>query len=309
MTSRRTILTWLAAALALPAHAGAAPPSAFHRVYDDQALRDRFFLFLQNIFHLFPEDRFHQLIIDQVHAHATDPEIYRGIAAGLPDIKPFASELTYAIPALKKQKSEMARQAAHYLQDVARVDGYLEMGTTGRYVRSLGQRVELVGPLYVLNDTSPSFGPVDVIERGTPRKLGAFVPMGVYDPVGAAAVPDASLDVVCNFIGFHHCPPDKLGDFVSSLRRALRPGGRLLVREHDVVDPEMDAFVALAHDVFNVGVGLSWDDNAGQRRHFRSVVGWTALLEGHGFTRTAGTVTQAHDPTDNALLQFVKRGA
>ena len=30
--------------------------STFHRIYDDVKLRDKFFKFLQNIFHLYPED-------------------------------------------------------------------------------------------------------------------------------------------------------------------------------------------------------------------------------------------------------------
>ncbi|MBX2799094.1 MAG: class I SAM-dependent methyltransferase [Myxococcales bacterium] len=305
--TRRTLLAWMAAFLVTPPQAwGATSTSTFRRIYGDQALRDRFFLFLQNVFNLFPEDRFHQLIIEQVERHETDEAIYRGILAGLGGIKPIASELTYAVPALRKQKREMARQAAAFLSDLDRVDGYLEMGTTGRYVRPLGQHVDVKGPIFVLNDTSPSYGPVDMLERGGARKIGTYVPMGVYDPLSSTAVPDGSVGVISNFIGFHHCPPDKLGDFVTSLRRALRPGGRLLVREHDVVDGTMDTFVALAHDVFNAGVGLTWEENAGQRRHFRSISSWTSLLEGHGFSRTPGTQLQAHDPTDNALLQFVK---
>ena len=38
--------------------------SNFKTVYSDPQLRARFYLFLQNIYHLYPEDRFHQLIID-----------------------------------------------------------------------------------------------------------------------------------------------------------------------------------------------------------------------------------------------------
>ena len=129
--------------------------------------------------------------------------------------------------------------------------------------------------------------------------------LGAYDPV-PGVVPDGSLDLVTNFIGFHHCPVAHLDAFVASLRRVIREGGMLLVREHDVADPTMDTFVALAHDVFNAGVGLSWQDNADQLRHFRSVPEWITMLQGHGFTPRPDRQLQAHDPTDNTLLAFVR---
>jgi len=115
----------------------ATEPSNFRRIYLDPRLRDRFFLFLQNVFHLYPEDRFHQLIIDLATQYTTDQEIYERLLARLPGIRPALSELTYALPALRKQKSEMARQAMEFLDGTRAVDGYLEIGSTGRYVSEL----------------------------------------------------------------------------------------------------------------------------------------------------------------------------
>lgn len=278
----------------------------FRAVYDDPTQRDRFFLFLQNVFHLYPEERFHQLIIDLCAAETEDERIYLRLLEQLPEIKTLGGDLTYSLPALKKQKEEMARQAAALLADVPRVDGYMEVGTTGRYMRGLAERVEIEGPLYVLNDVSPSFGPIDVIERGRVRKIGTYVRLGEYDPIDPSRVPDASLDLVSNLIGFHHCPDDRLAGFIQGIHRVLRPGGRLLVREHDVADERMDTFVALAHDVFNAGVSIPWTENAKQVRRFRSVEEWTALLTKAGFERQSGAELQAHDPTDNTLLAFVK---
>lgn len=287
---------------------GAAPSSAstFHAVYDDVRQRDAFFQFLQNVFHLYPEDDFHQLIVDLTAAHAEDQAIYEALLADLPGIAPVGSQLTYALPALKKQKRVMAEQAAAFLADVERVDGYVEVGSKGRYIGSLSDRVPVEGPVFLLHEEAPGFGPVDMLERGQVRKVGTFVPMGNYDPVASSAIPDASIGVVSNLIGFHHCPEERLEGFVQGLRRVLRPGGRLLLREHDVVDPTMDHMVTLAHDVFNAGVGLTWGDNERQVRGFRSVADWTALLEGWGFKRSEAVRFQEHDPTKNAMLQFVK---
>src|SRR4029450_11052701 len=71
---------------------------------------DAFYRFLQNVYRLYPEDRFHTLIKDACAKHATDEAIYRHRQRGLPPIKPFAADLVFALPSLAKQKREMGRQ-------------------------------------------------------------------------------------------------------------------------------------------------------------------------------------------------------
>jgi len=289
------------AALAAEAEAG-----NFARVYSDAALRDRFFLFLQNVFHLYPEARLHQLIIDVTAQHTTDEAIYSALLVELPRIKPWFADLTYGVPALAKQKREMTRQTLEFVPEGSKVDGILEIGSTGRYVSAFKGEVERSGPLYLINDARPSYSPVDLIERERIPKLGRFIPLGNYDAFGSDAIPDASLDLVTNFIGFHHCPTEQLDAFVASIHRALRPGGRLLLRDHDVDSPAQGALVGLAHDVFNAGFGLSWDENHQQIRLFRSLDDWTAYLKNAGFEPSTPRLAQPHDPTQNLLVELVK---
>jgi SAM-dependent methyltransferase len=309
---RRTLLGALASAFWVGCGRTAAPPagevpfdpaSTFHRVYRDDALRERFFPFLVTVFHLYPEHELHDLVLRATRAHGTDEAIYRAILDGLPGITPVGSTLTHALPALAKQKQDMAAQAATLLGEGSKIDGYVEMGTTGRYLNSLDRRVAVTGPVFVLNDEAPTNSPVDVVERGQLAKHGAFVHLADYAPV-SADIPDASVDLVSNLIGFHHCPLEALEPFVASFRRVLRPGAKLLLREHDVVDDASRDLVTLAHDVFNAGVQLTWEDNAAQLRHFRSVEDWSTLLAKHGFERLAGAERQDGDPTDNTLLLF-----
>ena len=298
---RRTFLGCLALAMADPSFASSS--GNFHAIYGDVRLRDQFYLFLQNIFHLYPQAEFHQLIIDAVARYGTDDLIYETLLRELPGIKTLTADLTYALPALRLQKHALTNQAEVFLGSGSDVQGYLEIGSLGRYVRDLSERVNLSGPIWVVNDIAPGNGPVDILERGQLSQVGDFLPLGNYDPIDTA-VGDGSLDLVSNFIGFHHCPDDRLLGFLQSIRRVLRPGGRLLVREHNVVSPTMDTFVALAHDVFNAGVRLTWADNAAQVRGFRSVEDGTRVIEAVGFTRTEKLLVQRHDPTDNYLLEF-----
>ena len=187
-----------------------------------------------------------------------------------------------------------------------RPSGYVEIGTTGRYANAIRELVPMDGPLYILNDLEPSFSPNDIVERGQLTKLGSFVQMGNYEPFDGKAIPPESVELVTNFIGFHHAPPEKRARFVQSVWKVLKPGGRLVVRDHDVNNPEMDAFVGLAHDVFNAGLKITWTDNSAQIRNFTSVPQLEQVLGAAGFEKTKARALQAHDPTQNTLMVFVK---
>ena len=108
------------------------------------------------------------------------------------------------------------------------------------------------------------------------------------------------------FIGLHHAPPERLSGFVSSIARVLRPGGRFVLRDHDVRTPAMNALVSLAHTVFNAGLGLPWEVNQQERRLFASVADWVRVVEAQGLSDSGRRLLQAHDPTDNTLLVFEK---
>jgi hypothetical protein len=294
-----------ASAVGLPSVSVASTEGNFRRIYRDPALRDQFFWFVQNIFHLYPEVAFHQMIIDLVEQYPDDQSIYIALQEGLAGIKTWGSELTYQMPALAKQKRVMRNQTGLFLDGKTSVDGYLEIGTTGRYYAGVGERVAIEGPVFVCNDIAPGNGGVDLLERGQLGKVGTFVPLGNYDPM--AAIPDGSMDLVTNYIGFHHCPNDRLDGYLADLGRVVRPDGLLLVREHDVASELMHVFVALAHDVFNAGVQLSWAENAAQLRNFRSMDTWYGLIEQAGFERVDMRTAQAYDPTDNHIIGFRRR--
>lgn len=295
----------LLAACAAPAAWAEGGGTNFKSVYLDVAERDRFFLFLQNVFHLYPEAKFHQRILELTEEKGTDREIYEALLNDLPKMKAFLGPVRYDLPALRKQKAEMTRQALAFLGPNPGANGYMEVGSPGRYWSALKKPVRLTGPVYIFHDLRLRYSMPDIVERGGPKMPGTFVNMGDYEPV-PASVPDASLDLIVNFIGFHHAPAAKLGPFVASLRRVLRPGGRMLVRDHDVDSPKQDVLTALAHDVFNAGLLIPWEETARQVRLFRSLRDWTAYLRAAGFARSERLLAQANDPTRNFLAEYVK---
>lgn len=281
-----------------------ATDSLFGSIYRDARQSDRFYLFLKNIFNVLPEDRLHTLIKTETAKHRDDESIYRGIQAGLESITPALAMLTHALPSLATQKTEMGRQAATLLGDVELRD-YVEIGTTGRYVRALRKHLRLKGSVTLVHDVAPGMSPVDIVERGQLRKLGEYVPLDDYAPI---ALPAQSADLVSCFVGLHHMAPSKLAPFLASIAQIVRPGGYFIVRDHDVKTPQMDAFVSLAHTVFNAGLGETWESNQKEPRHFGSIDDWIARIEAAGFRHTGLRLRQEGDPSDNLLLAFVRHG-
>lgn len=278
--------------------------SEFKEVFNDTSWSDKFYRFLQFIFHLYPEDKFHHLIKQETDTHSSDEEIYKSVQSKLPDIKPFLSELTYALPALKKQKKEITRQTLLLLGGWEHINGYLEIGSTGRYISQLKKEVKVNEPIYLINDIPPGNSPGDIMERGQLGKLGTFINLNEYEPITAIA--PESLDIVTCYIGLHHCPPAKLEVFIRSIRALLRPDGKFIIRDHDVKTPKMATFVSLVHTVFNVGLNESWDFEQKDSKNFRSANDWASIISKSGFRDEGARVLQDNDPSDNTLMLFTK---
>ncbi|HEX7639043.1 MAG TPA: FAD-binding protein [Burkholderiaceae bacterium] len=291
-----------------PAPERPAPASDFHAVFEDVDLHDGFYRFLQNVYRLYPEDRFHTLIKSACQQFSSEQDLYRHLQRELPGIKPALADLRLALPALAKQKREMARQALQLLGTRRRIDGTMEIGSTGRYVSELRKHLTFSGRLILLHDKPPTMSPVDIAERGRLAPLGEFLPIDDYAPLPDSIAPH-SLDLVTCFIGLHHARPEALPPFLASIARVLRPGGLFILRDHDVRDERMRALVALAHTVFNAGLGEPWAVNENERRHFAPASHWADLLAGAGLVDQGARLAQAHDPTDNLLMAFVKPGA
>lgn len=285
-----------------PGHSG----HNFKYIYENEILRDQYHLFLQNVYSLYPDPKTHALVRELTSSLQSDEKIYRELQSRLPDIKPFLSLLTSSLPALIKQKREMHKQTSTLINTMKAVDGYIEVGTTGRYVGGIKDSVDVSGPTYLLNIDGPSYNPGDIVERGQLFKVGQFIDIANYNPISSDAIKPHSIDLISNYIGFHHAPPHKRDAFISSLATTLRPGGRLVLRDHDASNDDMKFMAALAHDVFNAGLDVSWEKNLAEIRNFTSIDEISGKVSEYGLAPQSNRLLQDGDPTKNTLMVFVK---
>jgi hypothetical protein len=68
----------------------------------------------------------------------------------------------------------------------------------------------------------------------------------------------------------------------------------------------MIVFVSLIHTVFNIGSGVTEEQNANEPRYFRSLAEWIDILANNGFNYTGKKLFQDNDPSKNALMLFLK---
>ncbi len=291
----------------------ATPPrhavSTFRRVLGDPVWHDALYRHFQSVYRLYPEARLHALVRTLAERHPDDESTYRHLLNELPRIRPALAEARFALPALRRHKRDIAAQVGQVMQSLGRerqVDGYLEFGTLGRYLRGIDRQVGLRGPRYLLNDEAPGHGIVDVLERGSLWRNARYVDLNDYQPVPTLSVPAGSLDLVTCLIGLHHAPLDRIDAFVASLADALRYDGMLILREYDAHDAAGRDFVALTHTIYNAGIGVPWELEQQQRRCFAGLLHWIALMARHGLLDTGLRLRETQDPSGNTLMAFVK---
>lgn len=280
--------------------------SNFKHIYSNNRLKDDFFKFLKNVFNLYPEDDIHQLISDVAVQKTTDKEIYIEVQSKLEAITPFFSIFSHQLPSLFKQKDEMAKQTLELLGEDTTYDGYLEIGSSGRYLDYLEEKVTINGKRYYADGKEPGYSVTEMVDRGQITIGAEYIPMADYKTQYSTLIKENSLDLVTIYIGFHHCPIDLRIPFISSIRDTLRVGGKLILRDHDCNTTDQKTIVALAHDVFNMGTNETWKYNSDELRNFYSLDFICQYIENLGFQFDKRTLFQEGDPTKNALMLFTK---
>lgn len=282
------------------------PRQNFKKIYSDEGLRNEFYLFLKNVFNLFPEDDFHALIQHVSEVKDGDKEIYLEAQSRLKEITPFLSVVKYQLPALFHQKEVMAKQSTELLGKNTSYNGYLEIGSSGRYLDYLEENVKITGERYYADGKKPGFSITEMVDRGQIPVGASYIPFTDYRTQYGCEIPRSSLDLITVYIGFHHCQVELRTSFISSIRDTMRTGGKLVLRDHDCDTEEQKTLVALAHDVFNMGTKEAWEYNQEEVRNFYSLAFIKDFVAKQGFRYEGCSLYQDGDPTKNALMLFTK---
>ncbi|MEJ2417437.1 MAG: hypothetical protein P8Y45_10995 [Exilibacterium sp.] len=155
----------------------------------------------------------------------SDREIYAAVQKQLDTIKPFLGELKFAIPALQHQKQVMVQQSVELLGEARSFEGYLEVGSGGRYLDYLEEAVAINGDIYTVTDTPPGYSIPDMVDRGQVAKVGQTIDFNHYATDFSTHIPSGSIDLASVYIGFHHCPIALREAFIECAVK-LRPSGR-----------------------------------------------------------------------------------
>lgn len=278
----------------------------FYYIYQNNQYRKNFFPFLQNVFHLYPEKSLHQLINTVTHEARSDEIIYQQIQQNLADIAPALASLRYALPALDKQKKVMVAQSQQLLAERENFQGYLEIGTTGRYIDALEEKLNIDGERYFIAEKPASYSPTDMIDRGQVLKAGNELLLDDYQLDISQSIASNSIDLISVFIGFHHCPVQLRESFITAIRDTMTDNAVLLLRDHDAHNESQLRTVALAHDVFNMGTNESWQYNQQELRLFYSLAELNKMMTSFGFKTDGRQLFQLGDPTKNALMAYTK---
>lgn len=279
--------------------------STFKYIYGNQILKNNFLLFLTNVFNLYPEHELHQLITKVSDTSKDDKEIYLNVQKQLDTISPVLALLHYQLPALMHQKKEMSEQTVTLLGKGTTYSGYMELGSSGRYLDYLEEDVSIKGNRYYVDIEVPGYSLENMVDRGQINIGADFIPLNAYK-TDFSTIKSESLDLVCVYIGFHHIPFPLREEFISNIRDTMRSGGKLILRDHDCYDEAQTKMVALAHDVFNMGTHETWEYNENELRNFYPLAFIQSFVEDIGFKLHKEVIYQDGDPTKNALMMFTK---
>lgn len=225
--------------------------------------------FLNNVFMQLDEKSFF-ILIDSIleNPQLNDEQIYASLYSKISQAKPNAlSNLHFTLKSLGCLKNDIGDQTT-LLIGQRKINGYVEIGYPGRMIRPLKSRIKMQGPFYAITDKE---GLSDYVEAGFPRPYDQFVPLNDYMPIAEDAIPTASVDLVCLYIGLHHAPVEKLDSFIASIKRILRPGGSFILMDHNAHTIELQNLVNVVHSIFNVATGVEPQANKQEIRDFHSL--------------------------------------
>lgn len=282
-------------------------PSYFHHLVKNEKMKQRFAGFLKVVLMRVESDQLFALLEDILTYKDSHAEIYAELCARLPEIAPNAlNDFRLILNSLSSIKHDLGEQACNLLEGVTTINGLVEIGYPGRFVRGFTDNFEVRGNIVAVYE-APSVA--DYIQTGCPRPYNQFAKLEYSEP-NLRTLKSNSADVMTCYVGLHHFPVDKLNVFLKEIARVLRPGGHFLLVDHDVRNEDEIAMAHGAHMIFNAVTGESLQNELSELRLFKPMTEWQKLLKAVGLEMDSSgpniEMIREGDPSRNRMVSFNK---
>lgn len=124
----------------------------------------------------------------------------------------------------------------------------LELGTPGYYSHGFASKFPQMSPFVVYENPASWLSWISLLVS---RTFCKSTPWPASNNLQECVPHDAQFDLVLAMQGFHHLPLVQREPFLIFLAGIVRPGGFLLVREHDVTSRKSARVVSACHSLFN----------------------------------------------------------
>src|SRR3990167_816967 len=312
--------------MAIHAVSSSLQPSAYRTVFESLELRGEFVKFLKTIFYQLDEQKVLKKM-DQIlkDPNLSDQMIYQQIVANIDEMRKWSPSILHQVKALRVLQKGMGNQAQELLACFRgeTFHNYLEIYFR-RYFHTIRKTAGLAlnGTIAAACDTPYQGSIKERLEAGSlfsSYPYHTHIPLNDEDcihperepekthkPLGDE-IPSKSIDLIACLGGLHHIPENRTDAFVNSLARKLKPGGVLLLRDHNVTNPGLRAIASVVHSFVNATAGVHWEIEQNEVRNFQSQEYWANLLKTHHLIPASPKHLVLNcDPTQNGMTAFIK---
>jgi SAM-dependent methyltransferase len=205
----------------------------------------------------------------------------------------------------------LARYSREQLQaakasDGKRLEGMLEVASGGKQLSALRRHFRIDGLVRQIDNFGYQFadGGSGWLESRMPART-AVGDAGQWDEQ-VLNNEAGSVDLVTLYGGLSGLPASQVTRCLAQLAKVVRPGGMVLLLEHDVETAHDGLEASLAVTLAYLCAGATWEASQAHPRAFRAADEWSGLMQEHGLLETGARERIPRTPFGDLLLAFQK---